>query len=816
MALKRCVGILAAVVVALALPVSSAIGQEYADVARNIVPSGQYGGLVPPPGADEQAKMYDALTPLFDQVGNGDLDTKFKSAKFGVPPDGPGTQEAIPRPGVTVIRDSFNVPHITAPTADDGIFTAGYLLAEDRGLLLQQARNAARVAAIDVPNITALGVLTSLGNFQPSARTEREIAKQTDVLRETNEGKKVLQDIDVFINGINAYLKANSPNTEPWTRNDVYAVNALKGQFLGEGGGDEARRTQFLAGLQDANSDNKAMKIFNDLRQFRNRETPTSIDGKFPYGRIPGTTKGNVIIDHDSYETFSPTPSRAEAERFNLDGGEASNTLQINADRSDKGIPLMVGGPQIGYFYPGFTYEMEMHAGRLNWRGVTSAPFPGYLLIGRGEDFAVTLTSASADIIDQYAETLCGGSDLKYRYKGKCRSMKEFNAGTLNGEPVVFYKTVHGSVTGYATVDGRKVAIASKRSSYGRDTEDQLFFRRLSNGRVKDPESFYRAANKTPQTFNSFYMDSTDNALFTSGRLPIRPKKVDPGLLTKGTGAWEWKGFLKRKDHPQGSNPEDGTMTNWNQTVVKGFGAADDQWGRSGSVARVDMLNRNLDRLDNDGTWDLPAVTSAMNAAATQDVRAIDTVPLLAMLLDGTAAPNDQAEQMLALMKSWRVQGGNRLDLDGDGLIDNPGAASMDGSWDAIADVLMRPRIKGQLDELDSLFSRFDAPPGGQYSGWYQYFDRDIRRLLNKRIQAPFKVRYCGKGNLNRCQNAIWAAIAAAGKKLQASQGSADPADWRSSATDEEITFSPIPLATMAYTNRPSGYQQVTSFTGSR
>ena len=71
----------------------------------------------------------------------------------------------------------------------------------------------------------------------------------------------------------------------------------------------------------------------------------------------------------------------------------------------------MVGGPQIGYFYPGFTYEIDMHAPGLQWRGATSAPFPGYMLIGRGEDFATTLTSASGDIIDQYAETLCGGSD---------------------------------------------------------------------------------------------------------------------------------------------------------------------------------------------------------------------------------------------------------------------------------------------------------------------------------------------------------------------------------------------------------------------
>ena len=34
--------------------------------------------------------MYDALTPLFDQVTAADLMTKFKSEGFGVGPDGPG------------------------------------------------------------------------------------------------------------------------------------------------------------------------------------------------------------------------------------------------------------------------------------------------------------------------------------------------------------------------------------------------------------------------------------------------------------------------------------------------------------------------------------------------------------------------------------------------------------------------------------------------------------------------------------------------------------------------------------------------------
>jgi hypothetical protein len=128
----------------------------------------------------------------------------------------------------------------------------------------------------------------------------------------------------------------------------------------------------------------------------------------------------------------------------------------------------------------------------------------------------------------------------------------------------------------------------------------------------------------------------------------------------------------------------------------------------------------------------------------------------------------------------------------------------------------MKPRIGPQLDELNSLFSRFDQPPAGQYSGWYQYFDKDIRALLGKKVKTPFKVKYCGRGKKAACQKAIWNAIAAAGTDAATKYGSANPADWRVSTSAEQIKFSPLPLVTMRYTNRPSGIQQVISFKGHR
>ncbi len=801
-----------------AAPVSNAAAKDYAQTALNIIPSGQYGNLAVNPTTARQAEMYDGLTPLFDHVTSGDLTTYFKSERFGVDTDGPGTAETVPHAGVTITRDSFNVPHVKAKTYDDGIWAAGWIAAEDRGLLLQQARYNARVAAIDAPGLSAIGLVSNLHSFVPSAQTEAALAKQTQVLRNAGkQGRAVLRDIDTFISGINDYLAFTHSTNAPWTRNDVYALNALKDQFLGEGGGDEARRSQFLGGLRKRLGAKRAWSVFNDLRQQTNAGSPRSIDGSFPYERVPKRHPGSAILDPGSFEA-TPAASRVpRSARPSLQRTQASNTLMITKGRSATGRPLMVGGPQIGYFYPGLTYEIDMHAPHLVWRGATSAPFPGYLLIGRGQDFATTLTSAAADVIDQFAETLCGGSDERYLYKGKCRAMGHFDAGVLDGtQQVKFLTTVHGPVVGYGKVNGRKVALASKRSSYGKDVLDLLFNRRLSNGSVHSPKTFFEAASKTPQTFNSFYIDDKHIAEYTSGLLPLRSPETDPGLPAKGTGRYEWRGFLSKNGHPHGVDPRNGRIVNWNNSVAHGFGAADDQWGRNGSAARVDLLNRNLDRLAKNGRWNLATVTSAMNAAATQDVRAIDTVPLLRRLLNPSTAPNEQAQKMLNQMAAWTKNGGSRLDLNGDGKIDAPGAAIMDAAWPKIADAFMKPWLGSQLDELNTLFSRFDQPPSGQYSGWYQYFARDIKRLLGDKVPQPFNNRYCGKGSLSACRTAIWNAIAAAGVELTASQGSADPSAWRADATTEQIHFGPINLRTMRYTNRPSGIQQVISFNGHR
>ncbi|HYQ12253.1 MAG TPA: penicillin acylase family protein, partial [Solirubrobacterales bacterium] len=356
--------------------------KDYSQTALNIIPSGQYGTVPPPAGADTQALMYDGLTPLFDNVTNSDLTQYFKSEKYGISTAGPGTTENVPRPGVTIVRDKYDVPHVTSNSHDDGVWAAGWIAAEDRGLLLSQARNNAYVAAIDAPGLDAVDLIASLQNFQPSDETKQVVSQQANVLRQAGpEGKAVLHDINVFCQGINDYFQSVGSSQPPFTPTDIFALNALKDQFVGEGGGDEARRSEFLGGLEQRRGVKKGYAIFNDLRQNINKGSPTTVDGHFNYEHAPKKpgAPGSVVLDPNS---FTPTPSTQAkvSHKYSRERPQASNELMIDSQHSDTGHPLLVGGPQIGYFYPGFTYEIDMHAGDLNWRGATSAPFPGYML----------------------------------------------------------------------------------------------------------------------------------------------------------------------------------------------------------------------------------------------------------------------------------------------------------------------------------------------------------------------------------------------------------------------------------------------------
>ena len=787
---------------------------DFAGVALNVLPPGQGGALGVGVHGVDQIALYDGLTPLGGNVTQRDLTRFFKSARFGV--EGKPERTVRPREGLRIVRDRWGVPHVYGRTRADVEFGAGWVTAEDRGLLLQLLRPAGRIAALDVPGIDAFSFALSGRGFEPSAQAEQQLSSTVALLQATRDGRQLLADVRAFVAGVNAYHRANQLPITPWTPNDVVAMGALIGAVFGAGGGDETRRSMFLDALQRELGAERGKTVFDDLRDRNDPEAPTTIAKPFAWEDGTRTGVGNATIDDGSFVpvTFGPVSSLARRSHTLM-----SNALLVGRSRSANGHPLFVAGPQVGHFYPQLLMELDLHGGGIDARG---AAFPGisfYVLLGRGKDYAWSLTSSTSDLIDDYAEELCG-DDTHYRYQGSCREMGSFDAGTLKGaagEPdrrLLYRTTVHGPVLGYATVAGRRVAIARKRSTRGRELLSGLAWQDLNTNKPRNAAEFLRSASRLEMSFNWVYADDRDIATFSSGRLPIRPATVDNGLPTSGNGDYEWRGFLPFARHPQAVSPASGMLVNWNNKPAPGFAAADDQWAY-GSVQRVELLRNGLAATPK---HTLATVVSAMNAAATQDLRTVEVWPSIRAVLESGPAPTPRAQAAAQLVDDWRAQGSSRLDRDLDGWIDHPGAAVMEAAWRPLAEAVMAPVLGPLVPRLRQLHGGHDAPSpdaNGFGSGWYGYVEKDLRSLLGRPVSGAYRTRFCGSGDLAACRTALWGALDAAARDLEAAQG-ADPARWRADATAERIRFAGGLLPrTMRFANRPT-FQQVMTFTGHR
>jgi acyl-homoserine lactone acylase PvdQ len=260
-------------------------------------------------------------------------------------------------------------------------------------------------------------------------------------------------------------------------------------------------------------------------------------------------------------------------------------------------------------------------------------------------------------------------------------------------------------------------------------------------------------------------------------------------------------------------NPPEGAIVNWNNLPGRGLSAADDNWAY-GSVHRVDLLQAGIAARRR---HTLASAVTAMNRAATQDLRILRVLPVVEQVLATGPPPSPRAAELVALLQRWRERGSNRLDAELDGKVDSPGAAILDAAWPRIADAVLQPVLGPLVDRLAQLNPRDDPPndQGSSYiAGWYGYVEKDLRALLGRPVRDPFATRFCGAGDLAACRASLYAALEAAGDELAARQGP-DPAAWRSDANAERIRFAGFLPATMRFANRPT-FQQVMTFSGHR
>ena len=442
------------------------------------------------------------------------------------------------------------------------------------------------------------------------------------------KGQQIIADAQGEADGMNAYMKANNIDQPPASVNDVIATAAFIGSIFGAGGGAEASNAEFLSELQHQLGNAKGYQAWSDAMLLDDPEAPTTINQHFNYPvRTGGAVTGSVRIDMGSIQSFDPTHASAgsrttatptvAATASNssqplampsytdptypaagpVPSKQISNFLVVNPARSSTTNTLAVMGPQLGYYYPEIVEQEQLDGPGIHAQGVGVPGMSMYILIGRTQNYAWSLTSASNDVRDVFAEVLCNpdGSQAtrqstSYLYKGVCRPFSNVDAGLLNGKPISYQTTVHGPVIGTATSHGRPIALARKRSTFGRDSLNLAALDDMTDGSATTPDKFFTAANEFGFTFNWAYASRhVDRVLLVGAPPGSRAANLDRRLPTLGSGAFDWRGFLTRDQHPHAVGGPNGILLNWNNRPAPGFVAGDDD--PLGSIHRVEMFN---------------------------------------------------------------------------------------------------------------------------------------------------------------------------------------------------------------------------------
>ncbi len=824
-----------------------------------------------PKHARDQLAMYGDLiyaTPL----ASGDIATYFKDASFGVPV---GQEERTynPRPGVTVVRDNaYGVPHVYGTTRSDTLFGAGYVGAEDRLFFMDVLRHAGRAQLSGF----AGGANKAMDKevWESAPYTEADLEKQIDQLNNLYgaEGFFLQQDVANYVAGINKYIAearldptklpaeyaAVGETLEDWKETDVVATAALVGGIFGKGGGSEVESAEVLAAARARFGPVFGTQVWNDFRRANDPEAPTTVRGQaFPYQANTSQNQAAVAKPDPGslVDPNGPSPSQAALAKslvapVGMLGGN-SNALLVSGQRSTTGRPLAVMGPQVGYFMPQILLEQDLHGPDIDAQGASFAGVSPYVLLGRGQDFAWSATSAGQDIIDTFAEELCepDGSaptvqSTHYRYKGQCRPMEiltrtnEITPNPADPSPAETYtltaqRTVHGIVHKRGTVGGKPVAFARQRSTYFHEVDSARGFAALNKpSQVNDVQSFQRAVAKIGFTFNWFYADDRDIGYFNSGDNPVRAPGVSFAVPNWGTGEWDWQNFNPTNrtatytpdaEHPQTINQS--YLTSWNNKQAPGFAASDSNWGY-GPIYRSQMLDVNIDRSMFLGAkMNLAQLVNAAEEAGSVDLRGQRAAIWMLKVIGQPSEP--ALADAVRTLNIWLYRGSHRRDKNRDGAYDDEdGVRIMDAWWPRAVDAMFKPSLGSDLFnkitgiiEVDNEPNNHGAHLGSAYqNGWYGYVQKDLRKLLGESVQGPFSRGYCGNGDLAQCRTALTdslrAAIAVPKTQLYQTSGCTDG----DQPCYDEVRFRAIGAITVPpipWINRPT-HQQVVEVQGHR
>jgi acyl-homoserine lactone acylase PvdQ len=792
---------------------------------------GQCGHVSTAPPAQECPHFSDQL-PIYaglvkdDDVTEQELATHFHSMQFG-----PGTDiesEYSPIEGVTVYRDTLGVPHIYADSLINASHALGYVSAEDRLFEMDVFRHAARGTLTELVGDDAEDTYLKMDiATRREGYTEEEVQKMFDDFDDKFGalGKQVQDGLTAYAAGVNQYIQeatmdprkmpveygATFTVPEDWTVTDTLFLVVLQLRVFGETAGGELQNAGLYAHLVEKLGVKLGRKVYNDLVFQNDRSSPTSLAPADANFRTQATGRPNFasVAIPDKAEEVATRVANEEAARDSFLASlgfkaPASNALLVSAKESATGNPLQIGAPQVGYAVPGFFMEVDVHAPGVDFRGPAVPGASALIPLGRGRDYAWSLTTGYSDAVDTRAEKLCNPEGEArptlesngYMFKGECREMESreetfttkptpSNPGPPEEETHTFYRTVHGPVFQRTLVNGQPAAFVKERFFWKREVDSVPQFLKW-NTRVDSVDDFASAARDFTMSFNAFYADANNIGYYHVGFYPKRARGVHPSLPTWGTGRWEWKGRRPFTQQPHLLNPDKGWVTNWNNKPARGWNSHDGiKWG---SIQRAQLLEDKMRRLlAGAGKASLSDLVDVIRESATQDTRGLYLGPK--MLRMAGRGGDENYKQAVGLVRAWVNKGAHRANKDDDDNMDDGAALAIFDEWyDQLTHLVFDDELGADAYPLIGAPVTDYSPEGGS-SFWFD-FSSYLKNAFNPATRRRMALNYCNnrgtKGRTETCASLVVEALNKAIAKLTEEQG-ADMTAWVTPR--EDITF---------------------------
>jgi penicillin amidase len=457
---------------------------------------------------------------------------------------------------VTVVRDSFGVPHITAANQHDLFLAIGFVHAQDR------------LWQMDLERRTAAGRLSEIfgSSTLPFDRMFRIVGLERAAEEEERALSPQVRDrLQWYADGVNAFLvqyRDRYPlefdvlryDPTPWEPVHSLLVGKLMAWELNLSWWTDLTYGAIAARV----GADKTSEIFPGYPADVPPEVPASVWKT--YAELRNTY---LSVAH-AYAMVSGTAA--------FRGG--SNAWAVAARRSQTGSALLANDTHLRLELPPRWYELSVSAPGFTVEGMTIAGVPA-VIAGRNASIAWGVTNVMADDADFYVERIDSLDPSRYLDSGQWRTFtilhEEIPVRGEDPSPLTIRLTDHGPIVTDIRTSlqlGHAPYIASMRWT-GTETQHQLDAF-LAIDTASSWDEFTEGLKLFPGPAQNFvYADVRGNiGYWCAGKIPVRSQRNSllpvPGWLPDV----EWRGFIPFRQLPHLYNPPSGFIASANNKLV--------------------------------------------------------------------------------------------------------------------------------------------------------------------------------------------------------------------------------------------------------